>query len=160
VGNTGDIILYDGRLAVYKHSLDLIFHLIANQDENELMISTALSAFSDAIHMLLRNQVEKRAVLENLDLVLLCLDETIDEGCVTLDSSPQRESFLGCPNLLLLYANVHLHSIIVETDPTTIASRVSRPRADTSEIVINEQTILSAYQTVKEKMTQRIAAGF
>jgi len=46
------------------------------------MISTALSAFSDAIHMLLRNQVEKRAVLENLDLVLLCLDETIDEGCV------------------------------------------------------------------------------
>jgi len=79
---TGDIILYDGRLAVYKHSLDLIFYLIANHDENELMINTALSAFSDAVHMLLRNQVEKRAVLENLDLVLLCLDETIDEGCV------------------------------------------------------------------------------
>ena len=78
----GDIILYDGRLAVYKHSLDLIFYLIANQDENELMISAALSAFSDAVHMLLRNQVEKRAVLENLDLVLLCLDETIDEGYV------------------------------------------------------------------------------
>ena len=84
----GDIILYDGRLAVYKHSLDLIFYLIANQDENELMISTALSAFSDAVHMLLRNQVEKRAVLENLDLVLLCLDETIDEGCVTQSPSP------------------------------------------------------------------------
>ena len=46
------------------------------------MINTALSAFLDAVHMLLRNQVEKRAVLENLDLVLLCLDETIDEGCV------------------------------------------------------------------------------
>ena len=82
IHKTGDIILYDGRLAVYRHSLDLIFYLIANQDENELMISTALSAFSDAIHILLRNQVEKRAVLENLDLVLLCLDETIDEGCV------------------------------------------------------------------------------
>ena len=64
--NTGDIIPYDGRLAVYKHSLDLIFYLIANQDENELMINIALSAFSDAVHMLLRNQVEKRAVLENL----------------------------------------------------------------------------------------------
>lgn len=46
--------------------------------------------------------------------------------------------------------------IIVETDPTTIASRVSRPRADTTDIVINEQTILNAYQTVKEKMQQRI----
>ena len=47
-------------------------------------------------------------------------------------------------------------SIIVETDSTTIASRVSRPKADTTEIVINEQTIMNAYQTVKEKMQQRI----
>jgi hypothetical protein len=33
---------------------------------------------------------------------------------------------------------------------------VSRPRPDTTEIIINEQTIMSAYQTVKEKMAQRI----
>lgn len=47
-------------------------------------------------------------------------------------------------------------SIIVETDSTTIASRVSRPRADATDIIINERTIMEAYQTVKEKMTQRI----
>jgi hypothetical protein len=122
----GDIILYDAHLAVYKHSLDLIFYLVGGPSENELMLHSALIAFSDAVHMLLRNSVEKRGVLENLDLVLLCLDETIDDG------------------------------IIVETDSTTIASRVSRPKADTTEIVINEQTIMSAYQTVKEKMQQRI----
>ncbi|KAI9062462.1 coatomer protein [Trametes sanguinea] len=122
----GDIILYDSHLAVYKHSLDLIFYIIGDPSENELMLHSALVAFSDAVHMLLRNQVEKRGVLENLDLVLLCLDETIDDG------------------------------IIVETDSTTIASRVSRPKADTTDIVINEQTLLSAYQTVKEKMQQRI----
>ncbi|EPQ55280.1 coatomer protein [Gloeophyllum trabeum ATCC 11539] len=123
---TGDIILYDSHLCVYKHSLDLIMYLVSPPEENELMVHYALSAFSDALHMLLRNQVEKRGVLENLDLVLLCLDETIDDG------------------------------IIVETDSTTIASRVSRPRADTTEIVINEQTIMNAYQTVKEQMKQRI----
>ncbi|KAI0774831.1 coatomer protein [Trametes elegans] len=122
----GDIILYDSHLAVYKHSLDLIFYIIGDPTENELMLHAALIAFSDSVHMLLRNQVEKRGVLENLDLVLLCLDETIDDG------------------------------IIVETDSTTIASRVSRPKADTTDIVINEQTLLSAYQTVKEKMQQRI----
>ncbi|KAI0324167.1 coatomer protein [Cubamyces sp. BRFM 1775] len=122
----GDIILYDSHLAVYKHSLDLIFYIIGDPAENELMLHAALVAFSDAVHMLLRNQVEKRGVLENLDLVLLCLDETIDDG------------------------------IIVETDSTSIASRVSRPKADTTDIVINEQTLLSAYQTVKEKMQQRI----
>ena len=78
----GDIILYDSHLAVYKHSLDLIFYLIGGSSENELMLHSALMAFSDAVNMLLRNSVEKRAVLENLDLVLLCLDETIDDGCV------------------------------------------------------------------------------
>ncbi|KIJ66129.1 hypothetical protein HYDPIDRAFT_87173 [Hydnomerulius pinastri MD-312] len=122
----GDIILFDGHLAVFRHSLDLIFYIIGGPTENEIMLYSALTAFSDAVSLLLRNQVEKRAVLENLDLVLLCLDETIDDG------------------------------IIVETDSTTIASRVSRPRADTTEIVINEQTIMSAYQTVREKVQQRI----
>ncbi|KAJ8469988.1 hypothetical protein ONZ45_g9510 [Pleurotus djamor] len=122
----GDLILYDGHLAVYRHSLDLILYLIAGPQENELMISSALTALTDALQMLLRNQLEKRGVLENLDLVLLCLDETIDDG------------------------------IIIDTDAPAIASRVSRPRPDTTEIVINEQTIMNAYQTVKEKMQQRI----
>ncbi|PCH36599.1 coatomer protein [Wolfiporia cocos MD-104 SS10] len=122
----GDIILYDSHLAVYKNYLDLIFYLIGDPAENELMLHSALVAFSDAVSLLLRGQVEKRAVLENLDLVLLCLDETIDDG------------------------------IIVEVDAAAIASRVSRPKADTTEIVINEQTIMNAYMTVKEKMQQRI----
>ncbi len=47
---------------------------------------------------------------KNLDLVTLALDETVDDG------------------------------IILETDSTTIASRVSRPRPDVNEIQINEQS--------------------
>jgi len=91
------------------------------------MVSSALNSLTDALTMLLRNQLEKRGVLENLDLVVLCLDETIDDG------------------------------IIVDTDATAIASRVSRPRADTTEIVLNEQTITNAYNTVKERIQQRMA---
>jgi hypothetical protein len=72
---------------VYKHSLDLIFYVLGGPLENELMLHSALSAFMDAIHLLLRNQVEKRAVLENLDCVILCLDETIDDGCVLRSGS-------------------------------------------------------------------------
>lgn len=44
------------------------------------MISIALNSLTDALTMLLRNSLEKRGILENLDLVLLCLDETIDDG--------------------------------------------------------------------------------
>lgn len=80
VAISGDIILYDGHLAVYKHSLDVILYFIAGPTENELMINLALSSLTDALTMLLRNSLEKRGILENLDLVLLCLDETIDDG--------------------------------------------------------------------------------
>ncbi|EEB99060.1 hypothetical protein MPER_01323 [Moniliophthora perniciosa FA553] len=105
----GDIILYDGKLAVYKHTLDLIMYFIASPSENEIMLMTALNSLTDAMSSVLRGQLEKRSILENLDLILLCLDETIDDG------------------------------IIVETDSNAIASRVTRSSPETTEININEQ---------------------
>ena len=50
--------------------MDLFFSLIADQGEDEPMINTALPALSDTIHTLVRNQVEKREVSGNPDLVL------------------------------------------------------------------------------------------
>jgi hypothetical protein len=43
-----------------------------------------LTAFHDAVSLLLRGQVERRNVLEGLDLVLLAADETVDDGWVFL----------------------------------------------------------------------------
>lgn len=118
----GDIILYDSYLVVYRHSLDLIFYLLGPPSENELMLNAALVAYFDALSIQLKNQVEKRSVLDNLDVVLLCLDETIDDG------------------------------IIVETDSTAIASRLSsRPGSGGQEIVIDEQAIRSAVDTIRNK---------
>lgn len=37
--------------------------------------------------------------------------------------------------------------IILETDAAAIAGRVSRPKADTTDIVINEQTLLNACES-------------
>ena len=78
--HAGDIILFEGRIAIYKHSTDLMFYIIGSSEENELMLSLALNSFHDALSVLLRNQIERRAVLENYDLTMLCLDETIDDG--------------------------------------------------------------------------------
>jgi hypothetical protein len=39
-------------------------------------------------------------------------------------------------------------SIILETDGAAIASRVSRPRTDTTDIIINEQTIMNACKSL------------
>lgn len=65
---------------------DVAVYIVGGTDENELVLQSALVAFCDALQILLRNQVERRSVLENFDLVMLCLDETIDNGCVSLSS--------------------------------------------------------------------------
>lgn len=70
-------------ICLTKTSTDLTFHLIGPTSENEIMLHTALTAFHDAVQLVLKGLVEKRTLLENLDLVLLALDETIDDGCVS-----------------------------------------------------------------------------
>lgn len=50
------------------------------------MLSQTLTAFHDAVSLLLRGQVERRNVLEGLDLVLLAADETVDDGYVSFFS--------------------------------------------------------------------------
>ena len=91
--------MLDSHLVLYKSSFDLMIYLVAaSPDENELMLAGILNALSDALVIILkyskpsvpfisiltqsqhRNQVEKRVVLENIDLVLLAIDETFDEG--------------------------------------------------------------------------------
>lgn len=47
--------------------------------------------------------------------------------------------------------------IIVETDAVAIASRVSRPRADASDMVINEQTLMNAYSNIRDKVQKQIS---
>mgnify|MGYP003714375487 CR=1 FL=1 len=77
---SGDIILYDSHLVLFKTSLDVIFYVVGPADENPLMLSSLMSAIFDSISLLLRGQVEKRAILENLDLVTLAVDECVDDG--------------------------------------------------------------------------------
>ncbi|BGP32447.1 Golgi-to-ER vesicle coat component [Rhodotorula toruloides] len=129
----GDILLYENQLVLYKQSIDLTFYIVGPAGENELMLQGVLTGFYDAVAMLLRHQVEKRSILENLDLVVLALDETIDNG------------------------------IVLETDPVAIASRVSRPKPDAgvnlADIQLNEQSIMQAFTTVRDKIGQRILQG-
>ncbi|KAL7008811.1 Golgi-to-ER vesicle coat component [Cystobasidiomycetes sp. EMM_F5] len=126
----GDILLFNNQLVLYKASIDLTFYVVGPEYENEIMLQNVLVAFHDAVSMLLRHQVEKRSVLENLDLVVLALDETVDDG------------------------------IILETDATAIAARCSRPRPDPalnlSELKIDEQSLLQAFSTVRDRVVSRI----
>lgn len=95
-----EIAMINNAIVAYKFSGDLMFFVTGSEEENEIILSTVLRAFFEAISILLRGNVEKKTVLENLDLVLLTMDETVDGG------------------------------IILETDPATIAARVGMRGAD------------------------------
>ncbi|CAI0424482.1 unnamed protein product [Linum tenue] len=75
-----EVTMIDSYVIVYKFVEDLHFFVTGGEDQNELILASVLQGFFDAVGILLRGNVEKSEVLENLDLILLCLDETIDGG--------------------------------------------------------------------------------
>jgi len=77
-----EIIMFDDLIVVYKFINDIHFYATASADENELVLHAVLLAFSESVSMLLRGMVEKKTVLENLDLVLLAMDEIVDGGII------------------------------------------------------------------------------
>ncbi|XP_041019238.1 coatomer subunit zeta-2-like isoform X1 [Juglans microcarpa x Juglans regia] len=77
-----DISLFENNIVIYKFAQDLHFFVAGGDDENELILATVLQGFFDAVALLLRNNVDKREALENLDLILLCLDEIVDGGII------------------------------------------------------------------------------
>ncbi|KAI9255971.1 Longin-like domain-containing protein [Sporodiniella umbellata] len=130
----GEVILYDNQIVLYRSNIDIFFYVVGSMEENELILVSMLNAFYDAVSTLLRYsffffdryQVEKRSVMDNLDLVILCLDETVDEG------------------------------VILETDSNAIVGRVSKPRMDMVDIPFSEQTLLQAYQSAKDKFASQL----
>ncbi|KAI7872418.1 Longin-like domain-containing protein [Spinellus fusiger] len=122
----GEVILYDNKVVLYRSNIDIFFYVVGSLEENELILLSMLNAFYDAVSTLLRFQVEKRSVMDNLDLVVLCLDETVDGG------------------------------IILEIDSNAIVNRVSKPRLDVVDIPFSEQTLLQAYQTAKDKFASQM----
>jgi hypothetical protein len=95
-----EVALFDNVVVLYKFMGDLLFYVTASQEENELVMYSVLEGFHESVNLLLRGAVEKKTVLENLDLVLLAMDEIIDGG------------------------------LILETDAQTIAGRVTMRGAE------------------------------
>lgn len=77
-----DITIVEDNVVVYKFVQDLHFYVTGGENENELILDTVLQGFFDAVGLLLRGVVNKSQALENLDLILLCIDEIVDRGII------------------------------------------------------------------------------
>mmetsp|Transcript_9156 Transcript_9156/g.9905 ORF Transcript_9156/g.9905 Transcript_9156/m.9905 type:complete len:192 (+) Transcript_9156:108-683(+) len=83
-----EILVLDNEVIVFKSGSDCRFYVVGSGEENELILSAVLESIFDSIGTLMKGQVEKRTMLDNLELVLLTIDETIDHGQIMeLDSS-------------------------------------------------------------------------
>lgn len=80
--NAAEIIMLDGLTVVYKSNVDLFFYVMGGKQENELILLSVLNCLFDTISLILKKNVEKRALLDNLDVVMLAFDEICDGGYV------------------------------------------------------------------------------
>ena len=81
--------MLDGLTVLYKSNVDLFFYVLGGAHENELLLMSVLNCVYDSISQIMRKNVEKRALFENLDIIMLALDEICDGGIV-LESDPQE----------------------------------------------------------------------
>ncbi|XP_046452971.1 coatomer subunit zeta-1-like [Daphnia pulex] len=87
-----EIIMLENMTCVYKSNVDLYFYVMGSSHENELILVSVLNCLYDSISQILRKNVEKRSLMENLDVVMLALDEICDSGII-LESDPTAISY-------------------------------------------------------------------
>ncbi|KAK4139055.1 putative coatomer subunit zeta [Dichotomopilus funicola] len=130
---TGDILLYDNRIVLYKMESDVALYIVGSVDENEILLYNVLLALRDSLHLLFKQSVDKRTVVENYDLVSLAVDEICDDG------------------------------VVLETDPTIIVQRCSKaPSQDVNLSRIDpfsEQGVNNLAQLGKAKLTDWLRQG-
>ncbi|XP_036196768.1 coatomer subunit zeta-2 isoform X1 [Myotis myotis] len=84
-----EIAFFGGMTIVYKSSIDLFLYVVGSSQENELMLMSVLTCLFESLNHVLRKNVEKRWLMDNMDGAFLVLDEIVDGG-VILESDPQQ----------------------------------------------------------------------
>ncbi|QLG74872.1 hypothetical protein HG535_0H01990 [Zygotorulaspora mrakii] len=123
-----EVLIFEDHLVLYKEYLDVTLYLLGSMEENEIVLQQAFNAFKDSLDLILNSGIDKKNIQENYDMVLLAIDETIDDG------------------------------IILETDPATIASRVTKPPSNDPQMDL-DKGLLGAWGFAKSKLQERLQQG-
>ncbi|CCF56477.1 hypothetical protein KAFR_0B01780 [Kazachstania africana CBS 2517] len=126
-----EILIFENNIILYKEYIDVTIYLVGNINENEIILQNAFSGFKGSMELLLNNGIDNKNVSENCDLVYLLIDEIIDNG------------------------------VILETDPASIASRVTKqPTSDTLNQTLDlDKGLLGAWGFAKSKLQERLQQG-
>ena len=118
-----NLCLLDDTCVAYRSSQtgDVLFYVVGGDDENELILVHVLEGLFTAISSLLKYQVEKLVLVDQIALLLLVIDELVDNGYV-MAAACLGAAQQPTPAVAIVWAGSH--SIILETDPSMIESRV------------------------------------
>merc|ERR1712098_889806 len=84
-----EIIMLDGMTCLYKSSVDLFFYVLGSGQENELLLMAVLDCLFNSVSGILRKNVDKKSLCDNMEVVMLAMDEMIDNGMI-MESDPQQ----------------------------------------------------------------------
>ncbi|KAM7205485.1 Longin-like domain containing protein [Naviculisporaceae sp. PSN 640] len=131
---SGDILLFDGKVVLYKFESDVGIFVVGGPEENEILLYNVILAIRDSFHLLFKQSVDRRTIVENFDLVSLAIDEIVDSG------------------------------IVMETDPSIILHRCSRaPTQDTVNLrgidPFSEQGVNNLAQLGRTKLADWLRQG-
>ncbi|XP_018647956.1 putative zeta-coat protein [Schistosoma mansoni] len=93
--NGAEITLLDGATCVYRNVGDLYFYVVGDANENELLLVSALQCLYDSVSQALKRSVEKKTLMDNLDLIFLIVDELCHNGILLESDATALMSRVG-----------------------------------------------------------------
>ena len=113
-------MIHKNHLILFVSMNNVKIFLITNSSANELLMDSVIQGFLSGLQVLLKNNIDTRGIIDNMDYVLLAMDELCDNG------------------------------IIFETDGDTIASRVLMKQISSNTTgVKHDQTLLEVWEKTK-----------
>lgn len=123
-----DVMEFKDSVVAYKQVEDLFMFVVGAGDENELVMAEVLQSLDETLNAFMHGQVFEEAVLEELESLLLIIDELVDQ-----------------------------EGIIMETDPSELASRIGEPgESIIDQIPLGDQTLGQALQSARDQITRSI----
>ncbi|CCK70002.1 coatomer subunit zeta KNAG_0D02530 [Huiozyma naganishii CBS 8797] len=127
----GDLQMFSGSLVRFKRFTDVVVVVVGHASANEVLVDVVFEGIAGALELLLDSGgVDMRVVQDKFDLVCLLVDEAVDNG------------------------------IVLETDPATIAARVTRPPTTDPQVSLDlDKGLLGAWGFAKSKLQERLQQG-
>jgi len=130
-----EILIFENQLIIYKIINDLCLYIIAPATENELLVYSILVTLDESLAALFKQQVSKKNLIDNLDLLLLTIDEIIDTGGAILENDS---------------ATVIQRVMLIAGQP----GQAGGTAGGTGEVPIVEQSFTQALQTAKDQLVK------